>query len=132
MTSTIFLFTSTRTIEMALRGDVVIVSLPFTDQPTKKRRPALVVPADVCNRLIAKTVIMMVTRNLARKNDPAHLFVGPATPDGASSGLRMQSLVSCNNIFTVDHEDLISTLGHLSDPLMWHRNDCLKAAFELP
>jgi mRNA interferase MazF len=117
---------------MALRGDVVIVNFPFTDQPTKKRRPAVVVQADTYNRLITKTVIAMVTGNLARKNDPAHLFVDPATPDGGSSGLRMPSLVSCNNLFTVDQEDLISMLGHLSHTLEQQLNDCLKAALELP
>jgi mRNA interferase MazF len=117
---------------MALRGDVVIVDFPFSDQPTRKRRPAVVVQADVYNQLIAKTVIAMVTGNLARRNDPAHLFVDPATPDGASSGLRMPSLVSCNNLLTIDQEDIINTLGHLSDVLKQQLNDCLKAALELP
>ena len=73
----------------------------------------------------------MVTGNLARKNDPAHLFVDPATADGASSGLRMPSLVSCNNVFTVDQADIITTLGHLSDALAQHFNDCVKAALGL-
>jgi mRNA interferase MazF len=117
---------------MALRGDVVIVNFPFTDQPTKKRRSAVVVQADTYNRLIAKTVIAMVTGNLTRKNDPAHLFVDPATPDGASSGLRMPSLVSCNNLFTVDQEDILSTLGRLSNLHEQQLNDCLKAALEIP
>jgi mRNA interferase MazF len=117
---------------MALRGDVVIVDFPFSDQPTKKRRPAVVVQADVYNQRIAKTVIAMVTGNLARLNDPAHLHIDPASPDGASSGLRMPSLVSCNNLITVDQEDIINTLGHLSDPLIQQLNDCLKAALELP
>src|SRR5437588_5490873 len=110
---------------MALHGDVVIVDFPFTDQPTRKRRPAVVVQADVYNQLIAKTVIAMVTGNLARISDPAHLHY-PATADGASSGLRMPSLVSCNNLFTVDQEDIVNTLGHLSDPLKHKLDNCLK------
>jgi mRNA interferase MazF len=117
---------------MALRGDVVIVYFPFSDQPTKKRRPAVVVQADVYNQLIAKTVVAMVTGNLARRNDPAHLFVDPATPEGASSGLRMPSLVSCNNLITIDQEDIVQTLGHLSDVLTQQLNGCLKAALDLP
>jgi mRNA interferase MazF len=117
---------------MALRGDVVIVDFPFTDQPAKKRRPAVVVQADVYNHLISKTVIAMVTGNLSRQNDPAHLFIDPATPDGASSGLRMPSLVSCNNLFTVDQEDIVKALGHLSDTLIQQLNDCLKAALDIP
>ncbi len=116
---------------MALRGDVVIVDFPFSDQPARKRRPAVVVQGDVYNQRIAKTVVAMVTGNLARINDPAHLFVDPATSDGASSGLRVPSLVSCNNLFTVDQEDILRTLGHLSDVLAHRLDDCLKAALDL-
>jgi mRNA-degrading endonuclease toxin of MazEF toxin-antitoxin module len=117
---------------MSVRGDVVIVDFPFTDQPTKKRRPAVIVQADVYNQMIAKTVIAMVTGNLLRKHDPAHLFVDPKAADGASSGLRALSLVSCNNLFTIDQEDVVRWLGHLSDVLKLKLGDCLKAALELP
>jgi len=117
---------------MALRGEVVVVDFPFTDQPAKKRRPAVVVQADIYNQRIAKTVIAMVTGNLQRRNDPAHLFVDPSDPDGASSGLRAASLVSCNNLFTIDQEDIVRTLGQLSDVLRIKLNDCLKAALALP
>jgi mRNA interferase MazF len=117
---------------MTLRGDVVIVDFPFTDQQTKKRRPAVVVQADTYNQRIAKTVIAMVTGNLQRAQDAAHLFVDPNAPDGASSGLRAQSLVSCNNVFTLDQEDIVKTLGHLSDVLTQKLDDCLKAALALP
>jgi mRNA interferase MazF len=117
---------------MVQRGDVVLVDFPFTDQPTAKRRPAVVVQADVYNRLIAKTVIAMVTGNLQRAADPAHLFIDPQTRDRASSGLRGPSLVSCNNLFTVDQEDAIRKLGHLSDVLKAKLKGCLKAALEIP
>jgi mRNA-degrading endonuclease toxin of MazEF toxin-antitoxin module len=117
---------------MALRGDVVIVDFPFTDQPTKKRRPAVIVQADVYNQMIAKTVIAMVTGNLSRRNDPAHLFVDPNTAEGASAGLRACSLVSCNNLFTIEQGDVAITLGHLSHLLQQKLNDCMKAALELP
>jgi mRNA-degrading endonuclease toxin of MazEF toxin-antitoxin module len=100
---------------MTQRGDVVIVDFHFTDQPARKRRPAVVVQADTYNRLIAKTVIAMVTGNLARKNDPAHLFVDPATPE-----------------FTIDQEDIIKTLGRLSPVLEMKLDDCLKAALGMP
>jgi mRNA interferase MazF len=116
---------------MALRGDVVIVDFPFTDQQASKRRPALVVQADVYNRAMAKTVIAMVTGNLYRRNDLAHLFVDPSTPEGSASGLRAPSLVSCINLFTIDQTDIRRTLGHLSE-LIQRLDDCLKAAFQLP
>jgi mRNA interferase MazF len=117
---------------MASRGDVVILDFPFTDQPARKRRPAVVVQADVYNQMIRKTVVAMVTGNMQRINDPAHVFIDPADPDGVSSRLRAPSLISCNNLFTIDQEDITTTLGHLSDPLKQKLNEALKAALELP
>ena len=42
---------------MIRRGDVVIVDFPFTDVPTSKVRPALVVQNDVDNGRRRKTII---------------------------------------------------------------------------
>lgn len=117
---------------MVLRADVVIVYFPFTDQPRKKRRPAVVVQADAYNRLIRKTIVAMVTGNLLRSQDPAHLFVDPKHPDGTSTGLRAPSLVSCNNPVTIDQDDIVQNLGHLSDVLQQKLDHCLKAALQLP
>jgi mRNA interferase MazF len=98
---------------MAQRGDVVIVDFPFSDQPTKKRRPAIIVQAQVYNQVMAKSIIAMVTGNLLCRGDPAHLFIDPATSDGALSGLRASSLVSCINLFTIEQKDIIKKLGCL-------------------
>jgi mRNA interferase MazF len=117
---------------MALRGDTVIVHFPFTDQPQWKRRPAVVIQADTYNRLIQKTVVAMVTGNLQRAHDAAHLFIDPNDPDGVSAGLRAPSLVSCNNLITIDQNDIEQTLGHLSNVLRHKLDDCLKAALHLP
>jgi mRNA interferase MazF len=117
---------------MSQRGDVVMVDFPFTDTGQSKVRPAVVVQNDRDNRRIRKTVIAMVTGNLRRQGDPSHLFVDPGDPDGASSGLSFPSLVSCNNLFTIEQANLLQVIGHLSAPLEQKLNDCLKAALELP
>ena len=117
---------------MAIRGDVVIMDFPFTDQPGRKRRPAVVVQADVYNQMIAKTMVAMITGNLRRSGNPAHLLVDPGALDGASSGLRSVSLISCTNLVTVEQSDVVKTLGHLSDALKLKLESCLKAALELP
>ena len=116
---------------MIRRGDVVIVDFPFTDTGTSKVRPALVVQNDRDNQKIRKTVIAMITGNLRRKGDPSHLYVDPSDPDGASSGLSFPSLVSCNNLFTIEQRNIQQVIGHLSDTLKQHLADCLKAALEL-
>ena len=117
---------------MIRRGDVVVIDFPFTDAGTSKVRPALVVQNDRDNQRVRKTIVAMITGNLRRRGDPSHVFVDPNDADGASSGLRFPSLVSCNNLFTVEQDSVLQVLGHLSDVLKPRVNDCLKAALELP
>ena len=45
------------------------------------------------------------------------LYVDPSDPDGASSGLSFPSLVSCNNLFTIEQGNIRHVTGHLSDVL---------------
>ena len=112
-------------------GDVVIVDLPFTDTARSKIRPAVIVQNDADNKRFRKTVVAMITGNLRRKSHSSHLLVDPKTPDGASSGLAFPSLVSCINLFTVEHDSILQVIGHLSDPLLLRLRDCLRSALEL-
>ncbi len=116
---------------MSQRGDVVMVDFPFAEPGQSKVRPAVVVQNDRDNRKIRKTVIAMITGNLHRQGDPSHVYIDPGDADGASSGLRFPSLVSCNNLFTVDQAKFLDTLGHLSDVLKQRLNDTMKSALEL-
>jgi mRNA-degrading endonuclease toxin of MazEF toxin-antitoxin module len=82
------------------RGDVVVVPFPFQDRPEEKVRPALVVQADTENQRLANTVLAMITGNLADSGQRTTVFVDPATPHGAGSGLAGLSLVKCYNLAT--------------------------------
>jgi mRNA interferase MazF len=113
------------------RGDVVMVDFPFTDTGQAKVRPAVVVQNDHDNGRLRKTVIAMVTGNLRRRGDPSHVFVDPAVPVGASSGLRFPSLISCNNLFTVEQGSILRVIGHLSDALKRQLKGSLVAALDL-
>lgn len=55
---------------MTKRGDVVIVEIPFTDIAGAKKRPCVVVQADVYNQAIRKTVVAIFTGNLRRRGEP--------------------------------------------------------------
>ncbi len=117
---------------MIRRGDVLMVEFPFTDTGQTKVRPAVGVQNDRDNQRIRKTVIAMVTGNLRRRGDASHLYVDPSDPDGMSTGLSFPSLVSCNNLFTIEQASILQVVGHLSDVLLGRLAACLKAALELP
>jgi mRNA-degrading endonuclease toxin of MazEF toxin-antitoxin module len=46
------------------RGDVVVVPVPYQDQPGAKIRPAVVVQGDAENRRLGNTILAMITGNL--------------------------------------------------------------------
>jgi mRNA interferase MazF len=114
------------------RGDVVIISHPFSDAMGAKVRPALVVQADRRNALLNHTIVAMITKNISRTSlDPTQLLIDVATSDGRASGLKVNSAVTCGNLFTI-HENLLrQKIGALSTGLMQQVDTCLKAALEL-
>jgi mRNA interferase MazF len=112
-------------------GDVVIVDFPFTSGTQSKLRLALVVQSDRENRRLAKTVVAMITGNLRRAAEPTHLLIDPATPDGASSKLHGESLVSCVNLFTIDQASVVRTIGLLSSGLLMRIDSCLRETLGL-
>ena len=76
-----------------IRGDVVIVPFPFQDKPGEKIRPAVVVQSDAENRLLANTILAMITGNLHDAGQRTTVLVDPRTAEGAGSGLKGASLV---------------------------------------
>src|SRR4051794_35148659 len=100
------------------RGDVVLAWYPFASGRGGKRRPCLIVQNDSDNQKLANTVIAQITSNLRRQGDPAHLLIEVATPEGRQSGLLHDSLVSCNNLATIEQNLIDKVIGSLSAALM--------------
>jgi mRNA interferase MazF len=114
------------------RGDVVLAYYPFASGAGSSRRPVLVVQSDVENQRLKNTIVAQITSNLKRANEPTHLLIEVATPEGASAGLLHDSLVSCINLATIREDRIDKVIGFLSAPTMQKVNDCLKAALGLP
>ena len=70
------------------RGDVVLISFPFSSGVGAKVRPALVVQCDANNRRLLNTIVAMITTSthLAGK-EPTQVLIDPGTPEGRRSGL---------------------------------------------
>jgi mRNA interferase MazF len=113
------------------RGDVVLAWVPFASGTGGKRRPCVVVQNDQDNGKLANTVVALITTNLARRGDKSHFLIDVATPDGQQTGLLHDSMVSCNNLATIEQSLIQKTIGTLSAALLKQLDDCLKAALEL-
>ena len=84
--------------------DVVVVPFPFTDQPTAKRRPALVISSTNFNESHQQSVFAMITTS--RLTWPSDV----AIEEWRHAGL----IVPCKirfKLFTLDHSLIIRRIG---------------------
>jgi mRNA-degrading endonuclease toxin of MazEF toxin-antitoxin module len=57
------------------RGDVLKARFPHAAGGRGKKRPVVVVQADIYNQSLRHAVVAQVTGNLDEKDDPAYLFI---------------------------------------------------------
>jgi mRNA interferase MazF len=114
------------------RGDVALGRFPHAAGTRGKKRPVVVVQADVYNGVLRHAIVAEVTTNLAATSDPANLLVEIATPDGRASGLKLDSVVTCLHLVTMSEDRIGKVIGRLSPSLMQRLDACLKAALGLP
>jgi mRNA interferase MazF len=114
------------------RGDVILVRFPHPSGVRGKKRPAVVIQADVYAATVSTLVVAEVTKNLTMAGDPACLFIDVSTPEGQATGLIHNSVVSCLLLATVDADRVAKVLGTLSPTMKQKLNDCLKEALGLP
>lgn len=111
------------------RGDTVLVDFPYSDQTGRKVRPALVVQADVLNQRLDDTILALITSSQRRRIGVATQFeIDITTTEGQQTGLRLNSVVQCENLITYDQTFILRVLGHLSASAMQQIDVCLKAA----
>lgn len=111
------------------RGDIVLVDFPYSDQTGKKVRPALVVQSDVWNQRLEDTILALITSSRQRRvGANTQLIIDITTDEGRQSGLRIDSIVQCENLLTYDRSLILRVLGSLPSTSMAKIDDCLIAA----
>lgn len=113
------------------RGDVVLARVPHVAGTRGKRRPAVVIQADVYNRTLRHVVVAEATSNPRWVGDPACLLIDISTPEGMATGLHQNGVVSCFHLVTMSVDRLGNPIGQLSPALLKQLDDCLKAALGL-
>jgi mRNA interferase MazF len=111
------------------RGDVALLDWPFSSGHGAKVRPALVILNDRDNQRLVTSVVAMITSRASK--EPTQLLINLATPEGQQSGLLMNSVVNCVNLFSVEQTKILRVLGHLPPSLMMQIDASLKAALEI-
>lgn len=91
------------------RGDVVLVTFPFTDRSATRQRPALIV-----GRIRGDDLILaFITSRVTQADPQAEHLLTPADPEFSRTGLKVPSLVRLDRLATL-HRDLVRRrLGHI-------------------
>lgn len=109
------------------RGDVVLSSLdPTVGVEIKKTRPVIVVSNDSINHWSQLTVVVPLTKNVARLS-PSHALI----PKGVA-GLAFSSKAVTEQIKAVDKRRLVKRLGTLPPELLVHVERALKNTLAFP
>jgi len=114
------------------RGNIVMVDFPYSDRTGSTVRPALVVQEDGLNRQLDDTILAMITSSRRRmKGTSTQLLMEKSHPDFAMSGLRLDSVIQCENLVTIDQTLVLRVIGTLSTTTMHDIDACLKAALAI-
>lgn len=113
------------------RGEIILLDFPFAAGGGSKVRPALVVQNDRDNQRLSNTIIVQITSVTRRAIEPTQLLIEISTPGGQLTGLRVDSVVNCANIFTLDQSKILRNIGEMPPSLMQMVDACLRRAFDL-
>src|SRR5688500_17680291 len=94
-----------------VRGAIVLVDVPYLDATQAVRRPALVV-SDSSQML--DVIIAAISSRIRQPLPPTHYIINRQHPEWISSGLRLDSVVRCDRLFTVESAAIVRQLGQLS------------------
>jgi len=95
------------------RGDVILVRFPNSDLKTYKKRPVLVVQADLDTGLRQK-IVALITSNLSRTG-PTRVRVPKDSDLGRNMGLLTDSVVVADNLATILEQEMDKIIGKCCD-----------------
>ena len=113
------------------RGDIVMTRIPHASGNRGKKRPALIIQADLYNAKLNHFIVAEITKNLAAASDPASFLIDISTPEGAATGLDQNSVVCCLFLATVAETGITKVIGKLSNAMNRQLDSCLKTSLQI-
>ena len=96
------------------RGDIVLVSFPFTDLTATKKRPALIISPDSLNRLNQDFILAAITSQLTAEQHGVPL----EDSDFLEGKLPKKSMIRLTKIFTMHSLLIQKKIGTLKPATM--------------
>ncbi len=110
------------------RGDVLKARFPHASGGRGKKRPVVVVQADVYNQRLRHAIVAQITTNLDEKDDPACMLIEALSSEAKVAGLDRDCVVCCTLLALMSEDRLKEKIGQLSAEALAALDDCLKAA----
>src|ERR1700722_3184242 len=106
------------------RGDIGLTRFPHAGGNRGKKRPAVIVQADIYKATLKHFIVAEITKNLAAASDPASFLIDVSTPEGKATGLDQNSVVCCLFLSTVAEAGITQVIGQLSAGLKAQPDAC--------
>lgn len=103
------------------KGEVVLITFPFTDLSSSKLRPAVVLAEETHSVIVA-----FISSNIKRFSTYDIELI-----PSKDNGLKKESLIKTNKIATLDKKLLLGKIGNLSDDIMKQIDKKLTELFRL-
>jgi mRNA interferase MazF len=103
--------------------------MPSTGFAQFKVRPAVLISANQLNQILDDVMVVPCTSNTNRPLTPTQYLI--TEDEIVSAGIRVESIVRCESIFTLNKSMIVRKLGLLSSEAISQVNCCLIAALEL-
>ena len=123
--------TKSLTINKWPRGNVVLcrVPMPSTELKQFKLRPGVIISASYLNQILDDVMIVPCTTNTNHAlTSTQYLITGDEI---ISAGIRVDSVVKCESILTINKSMIVRQLGDLYAIALNQVNQCLIVALEL-
>ena len=97
------------------KGAIVLVDIPYLDAKQVVKRPALVVSD---SSQLLDVIVAGITSRIRTPLPATHYVIDRSHRDWRASGLRLDSAVRCDRLFTIEHGSVRQFLGTLSRATM--------------
>lgn len=100
-------------LEAVPRGGVVLVAFPFTDLSAVKVRPALVLSGPDFHRRHRDAILAAISSVVPSRPAPTSVLIATADAEFRATGLRVDSLVHCGKLVTIEGKLVLKYLGRI-------------------
>ena len=114
---------------MVKRGEIVLLSYPFTNLKTSKVRPALVISSDSFNKKQRDAIFLFITTKIY--NSPYDLRITKTNPDFRATGLKEPSTFRMSKLICLDQRLIRKRIGQANKSILSKVEQAIKSLLKL-